>query len=81
MSAIPLPACNYALIRYKDGSQLENIKCRNSIHGPVKTPTQRQLNNNSTKVWFDTKMTLHTTPHPPHKLNASAVTDPILTKL
>ena len=28
----------------------------------VKTPTQRQLNNNSTKVGFDTKMTLQTTP-------------------
>ena len=28
----------------------------------VKTPTQRQLNNNSTKVGFDMKMTLHTTP-------------------
>ena len=32
----------------------------------VKTPTQRQLNNNSTKVGFDTKMILHTTPQ---KLN------------
>ena len=31
----------------------------------VKTPTQRQLNNNSTKVGFDMKMTLNTTPpHP-----------------
>ena len=27
----------------------------------VQTPTQRQLNNNSTKVGFDTKMTLQTT--------------------
>ena len=50
----------------------------------VKTPTQRQLNNNSTKVGFDMKMTLQTTPPTPHKLNVlniSAVTDPILTKL
>ena len=51
----------------------------------VKTPTQCQLNNNSTKVGFDIKMTLQTTPPtPPHKLNVcniSAVTDPILTKL
>ena len=55
----------------------------------VKTPTQRQLNNNSTKVGCDTKMTLHTTPPhdptpPPQKLNVcniSAVTDPISTKL
>ena len=48
----------------------------------VKTSTQRQLNNNSTKVGFDMKMTLNTTP--PHKLNVSnisAITDPILTKL
>ena len=49
----------------------------------VKTSTQRQLNNNSTKVGFDTKMTLQTTPPhpttPPQKLNVrniSAVTDP-----
>ena len=28
----------------------------------VKTPTQRQLNNNSMKVGFDMKMTLQTTP-------------------
>ena len=47
----------------------------------VKTPAQRQLNNNSTKVGFDMKMTLYTTPpppHPPQKLNVrniSAVTD------
>ena len=50
----------------------------------VKTPTQRQLNNNSMKVGFDLKMTLQTTPPiPPHKLNVcniSAVTDLILTK-
>ena len=48
----------------------------------VKTPTQRQLNNNSTKVGFDMKMIMQTTP--PHKLNVcniSAVTDPIWTKL
>ena len=50
----------------------------------VKTPTQCQLNNNSTKVGY-TKMTLQTTTHhPPQKLNVyniSAVTDPILTRL
>ena len=31
----------------------------------VKTPTQLQFNNNSTKVGFDIKMNLHTTPPPP----------------
>ena len=60
--------------------------CANFLKKIVKTPTQRQLNNNSTKVGFDTKMTLQTTPpHPtPQKLNVrniSAVTEPILTKL
>ena len=62
----------------------------------VKTPTQRQLNNNSTKVGFDMKMTVQTTPPycrsaptllpqcTPQKLNVcniSAVTDPIVTKI
>ena len=49
----------------------------------VTTPTQRQPNLNCS--WrLDTKMTVHTTPPPPHKLNVcniSAVIDPILTKL
>ena len=51
----------------------------------VTTPTQPQLINstNTTKVGFDTKINLQTTPphHPPQKLNVniiSAVTDLIL---
>ena len=55
--------------------------------------SQPQLNHNSTqpnitKVGFDTKMTLHQDPRPPHHhhqklniINISAFTDPILTKL
>ena len=44
---------------------LEATFCTKPFSPIVKTPTQRQLNNNSTKVGFDSKMTLHTTP-PPH---------------
>ena len=49
----------------------------------VKTPTQLQLNNNSTKVGFDMKMTLHTTHHPtppPHRNSISVISQLLLTR-
>ena len=41
----------------------------------VKTPTQRQLNNNSTKVGLDTKISLHPTALKLNVHNISAVSD------
>ena len=78
----PLALSSHLCIHFLNSSQSHSFKyCQN----PNSTSTQRQLNNNSMKVGFDTKMTLHTTPpHHPQKLNVcniSAVTDPILTKL
>ena len=46
----------------------------------VKTPTQCQLNNNSTKVGCDTKMTLHTTPPHHHRNSMSVISQLLLTR-
>ena len=48
----------------------------------VKTPTQRQLNNNSTKVGFDTKMTLQTTTTTTHhhRNSKSVISQLLLTR-
>ena len=46
------------------------IKVRESFSF-VTTPTQPQLNLNSTKVGFDTKMTLHTPPPTTHHRNSN----------